>query len=93
MFALPVVEYVRARQRWVLVALKAMGLWSGRVDKPSPTPERCAPVAATTDGYRDVTAELYLAEEEAIPARYAAMMRHDSYKRGPGGALRQVRRA
>ena len=92
MFAVPVVEHVRARQAWVLSVLRAMGLWTGRVDRPAPASEACALVAATTDGYRDVTGDLFRAEEQVIPARYAALMGHDSYKRGPGGALRQVRR-
>ncbi len=91
MFAVPVAEHVRARQAWVLPVLRAMGLWTGRVDRPSLAPKACAPVAATSDGYRDVTAELYRAEEGAVPARYAALMGHDSYKR-VHGALRQVRR-
>ncbi len=92
MFALPVAEHVRARQSWVLSVLRAMGLWSGRVDKPSPASGTAVTVATSPVGYRDVTAELYRAEEQVIPARYAALMGHDSYKRGPGGALRQVRR-
>lgn len=92
MFAVPVAEVIRTRQFDVLFVLKLAGLWDYFRDYATdPTPAAAA-AAPTVDGYRDITGDLFRAEEQVIPARYAALMGHDSYKR-VHGALRQVRRA
>lgn len=91
MFTLPVIEFVKVRQFWLLSVLRSAGLWSGKVDKFRVEAELPPSVAESVDRYRDVTDELFKGAEQMVPARYAAMMRHDAYRRGHGGALRQVR--
>lgn len=71
-------EYLEITQPEVLAALEALARLAGPL---APGPEEGQLV--------DVTVRLFEAEE--VDPEIERLMRHDAYRRGPRGALRQVR--